>query len=141
MEKIVKDMLNEMTMPGSLDIGRCVLLAMRAAEEYSRSGDGLSGVEKCDLAMQWIERIVEEGMAHGLIDPASAFTMLNEVNGLGDDMRSVIDTIVAVSKHPQFIQLRDEAVKVCCPSVMKRPTRASGSASRRLSERHRGRKP
>ena len=141
MEKIVKDMLNGIKMPGALDIGRCVLLAMRAAEEYSNSGNGLSGVEKCDLAMEWVERIVEQGMAYGLVDPASAFTMLNEINGLGDDLRSVIDTIVAVSKNPQFIQLKDEAVKMCCPSAMKRPTRASGSASRSLGGKRRARKP
>lgn len=98
------------------DLPQLVLATMRYVEQ--KSGD-LHGEGKLAVFKDCIGNVLEFAHLHGLVDNKQ-YDILKTVINTGFGMvLSLVETYIAISKNPEWIQL-EKQVKACCLKVCKR---------------------
>lgn len=117
MEHIDADMQDILPKDGrEFDLPQLVLATMRYTEQ--KSGE-LPGSAKLNVFKDCIGGVLETAHMHNLVDNKQ-YGILKSVIDTGFGMvLSLVDAFIAISKHPEWIQIEKE-VRACCIRTCKR---------------------
>lgn len=103
-----------------------VLIAMRVVEEwsYDNADGGLSSVDKLERASQLVVQLVNAAEYERLITVEQAKSLRDQLESIGDGIKSLINTYIRISQHPAYLQLKT-ATQLCCIEKKKKKRKRS----------------
>ena len=105
-------------MQQAASFGRVVLRGMQRVERAAQDDPSLRGSAKFDLLRKELPKIVDDMLFDKEIDQR-AHGELHWALSISDRVTDMVETIISVSKSPEMVQLKEEAVK-CIGKCKKR---------------------
>ncbi len=119
-EKHLKDAVQKHLSADNVTWANVVLVCMNIAEDFASKTPGMGGKEKKRFAKDLVVKVIKACMQEGYtsVDNAEILLLTNDRDG-EEEVGSLIDTFIFVSKHPAFIQFRQAVKKHYCLSSKK----------------------
>jgi hypothetical protein len=103
---------------GNVTLSNVVLIAMHIVEVVS-SEKLVGSREKLNRARALLPSIIQELLEKGEIDDRQAASLTAGAAAV-EQVSGIIETIIAVSKNPTLVQLRERAAEACCAGKRRR---------------------